>query len=235
MLEGATPHAPFVAFQEVFYLRGKRRQPSEGGPRTEKDASAPGTVALLLALALKQWKHRLALVAAIVGYWTLYAFSAGMFFYYSFDLTPLLKSAQVPNPYFILESASLTGLYNSGMIWYPTNHLQVNLLYGPTFFSIILSVLFGLNMILLVHGFSFREPRSSLGLNGAVSMIPALFSGGCCAIPFGTVLLSSLIPATALSSFVYDYVLPTNILSVILMLAALLYSSKKLVRCCHTG
>jgi len=156
-----------------------------------------------------------------------------MFFYYGFDLSPLLKMAGVPNPFFIYGSGSLTSLYNSGMIWYPTNHLQVNLLYGPIFFSIILSFLFGLNALLLVYGIRFRGPRSSVGLNGAFSMIPALFSGGCCAIPFGTVLLSSFIPTMVLSSFVYGYVIPTNTLSAILMLSALLYSVRKLGSCCY--
>jgi len=187
----------------------------------------------LFSLALEQWKNRLVLFAAGIGYWVLYAFSAGMFFYYSFDLAPLLKASPVPNPYFVLESRSLTDLYNSGMIWYPTNHLQVNLLLGPSFFSIILSILFGLNMLLLVFGFRFRGPRSSVGLNGAFSMIPALFSGGCCAVPLGTVLFSSFVPPAALSTFVYGYVIPTNTLFAILMLLALFYSARRLRSCCY--
>jgi hypothetical protein len=186
----------------------------------------------LLGLALKQWKYRLTLLVAGVAYWTVYAFSAGMLFYYSFDLVPLLKASQVSNPYFILESGSLTDLYNSGMVWYPTNHLQVNLLYGPTFFSIVLSSLFGLNVLLFVFGIHLRQSVSGLGLNGFAGMIPALFSGGCCAAPFGTVLFASFIPATALSSFVYGYVTLTNSVFSVLMLFALLYSARRLRSCC---
>jgi hypothetical protein len=186
----------------------------------------------LLGLVLKQWKYRLALLVAGVAYWVVYAFSAGMLFYYSFDLAPLLKASQVSNPYIILESRSLTDLYNSGMIWYPTNHLQVNLLYGPTFFSIVLSLLFGLNVLLSVYGVSLKQSVSGLGLNGVAGMVPALFSGGCCAVPFGTVLLASFIPTAALSSFVYGYVIVTNSLFSVLMLFALLNSARRLRRCC---
>jgi hypothetical protein len=186
----------------------------------------------LLRLALKQWKYRLTLLVAGVAYWVVYAFSAGMFFYYSFDLAPLLRASQVSNPYFILESGSLTDLYSSGMVWYPTNHLQVNLLYGPTFFSIVLSSLFGLNVLLFVYGVRSRGPVSGLGLNGFAGMVPALFSGGCCAVPFGAVLFASFIPAAALSSFVYGYVTLTNSLFSMLMLFALLYSARRLGSCC---
>jgi hypothetical protein len=223
MPEGATRLVPFVAFQRVFKLQGEKR------PRSE------GSVTPLLSpvlLAFRQWKYGLTLLIAGVAYWILYAFSAGIIFYYSFDLAPLLRESQVSNPYFITESGSLTGLYNSGMIWYPTNHLQVNLLYGPTFFSIVLSLLFGLNVLLFVYGIGSKQSVSGLGLNGVAGIVPALFSGGCCAVPFGTVLLASFIPSAALSSFVYGYVIVTNSLFSALMLFALLYGARRLQSCC---
>ncbi len=190
----------------------------------------PPLLLSLLGLALKQWKYRLTLSVAGVAYWIVYAFSDGMLSYYSFDLTPLLKASQVSNP-FILESRSLTDLYSSGMIWYPTNHLQVNLLYGPTFFSIALSSLFSLNVVLTVYRIRSRWPVAGLGLNGVAGIVPALFSGGCCTVPFGTVLFASFVPAAALSSFAYDYVILTNSLFGLLMLFTLLYGAKRLGRC----
>ncbi|MDE1852859.1 MAG: hypothetical protein KGI38_03820 [Thaumarchaeota archaeon] len=198
------------------------------------DVSAEKRVPLLslLRLIAGSWKYRLVLLASILGYWASYSLSVGMFFYYSFDLAPLLKSVQVPNPYFIMYTQSFMGFYDSGMIWYPTNHLQVNLLIGPAFFSAVLSVLFGLNMMLVGYSVSTRVSTRNLGLSSLAAVVPALFSGGCCAVPFGTILLASFIPTAALGTFVYSYVAVTNSLFAVLLFSSLVYNARKLGSCC---
>jgi hypothetical protein len=186
----------------------------------------------VLKLVAGSWKYRLVFIASMIGYWIVYSISAGMFFYYSFDLTPFLISSHVPNPYFIMYTQSFMGLYDSGMILYPTNHLQVNLLFGPTFFSIVLSVLFGLNMMVVGYSLSTKSTASRSGLSSFAAIVPAMFSGGCCAVPLGTVLLASFIPATALSTFVYSYVAVTNALFGVLLFVTLAYGARRLSVCC---
>lgn len=197
-------------------------------------SSRTGTLNLrsLIGLALHSWRHKLIFVASAIAYWVLYAFSAGMIFYYSFDVGPLLRSSGVPNPYFITYTRSFMGLYDSGMVWYPNGHIQLNLLYGSTLFSIVLSVLFGLNMLLLGYSLSVKAKTLTLGLNTLAGIVPALFSGGCCAVPFGTALLSSFVPLAALSTFEYSYVAVTNSLFAVLMLFSLIYNARKLGSCC---
>jgi len=198
------------------------------------NAQESATLLSIIRLAARQWKYKAVMVAAGAGYWVLYAISGGMFFYYSFDLGPILKADNIPNPYFLLYTRGIADFYDSGMIWYPTNHLQVNLLFGPVFFSIVLSVLFGLNMLLLAFGFRYRRSKSGRGLGGIMGVIPALFSQGCCSVPFATVLFSSFIPATLLYT-VYEFVIPMNIIFASLMLLALVYGARRLGSCCAPG
>lgn len=215
-----------------------------------------GTLAArsILERTLGSWKGKLILVASAVAYWVLYSFSAGVIFYYSFDLAPLLKSAGVPNHYYVIyTTGGLMGVYYSGMVWFPTNHLQLNLLFGPTFFSVLLSLLFGLNMVLLGYSLSVKA-KSARGINGLVGVapaglnglvgilnsfvgiIPALFSGGCCALPLGTIILSSLFPLSpgpsALSRLEFNYAPLIDSLLAGLMLFVLVHSAKKLEGCC---
>lgn len=212
---------------------GKQREEpmAEAGVETDESRKKGMPLVSLIRLMLHSWRYRLAFVASVTGYWVLYAFSVGMIFYYSFDLEPLLRSSGVPNPYFIFYPQSFYGLYDSGMIWYPTNHVQLNLLYGPTFFSIVLSSLFGLNMLLFAYSLR-KGAGSSRGLSGLAGIVPALFSGGCCAVPFGTFLLATFVPAASLGTFVYSYVAETNSLFAVLLFLSLVYNARKLGNCC---
>jgi hypothetical protein len=189
----------------------------------------------------QRW-YRAAFLASSFTYWLLYSFSSGLFTYYSFDLAPLLKSASVPNPNFFVYTQSLTDFYDSGMVWYPTNHFQVNLLFGPTAFSLILSGLFGLNIALFAFGLrrdAFRRRNGSIGPTGSFSsllgLLPALFSGGCCSVPFGVLLLGSFLPSAGLSVFVYSYPWLTNAVAATAMLVSVLYISKRNTNCCSCG
>ncbi len=184
----------------------------------------------LLKVMLGSRKFKAFAVAGWVGYWLLYAFSGGMFFYYSSDLTPLLKTSPVPNPYFLKSFSSFLGFYNSGMIWYPNGHLQVNLLYGPFIFSIILSTLFSLNIVLTVFSIRFTHISRGAGHVGVLALIPALFSGGCCSVPFGLALIGIFAPTVGLTTLVYDYPYLVNLAFVILMFLSLVYVGRRLVR-----
>ncbi len=188
--------------------------------------------ASLLKLVLRQSKFKGIILVSFVAYWILYALSSGMFFYYKVDITPLLKTSPVPNPYFIVSFRSFTGLYNSGMIWFPNGHLQINLLYGPTIFSVLLAGLFGLNMLLLSYSFHLGGLSKGQGTSGLLGMVPALFSGGCCSVPFGLVLIGTMVPTAALSTFAYTYPVLTNIFFAVLMLLSIVYTSRKISRLC---
>lgn len=197
------------------------------------------TTRFTLGRALGTWWGKLTFFASAVSYWFLYAFSAGVVFYYSYDLTPLLSqlsAAGVPNPHYIVYATrGFMGFYYSGVVWFPTNHLQLNLLFGPTLFSILLSVLFGLNMALLGYSFSSRSKTRTLGLNGLVGIIPTLFTGGCCTLPFGTILLSYFFPLAAgpsiLSGLEFNYAPLMDSFLAGLMLFVLVRSANKL-GCC---
>jgi len=170
-------------------------------------------------------------VAGWVGYWLLYAISGGTLFYYSTDLTPFLNTFQtLSNPYFLKDYSSFFGFYNSGMIWYPNGHLQVNLFYGPTFFSLILSTFFSLNITLTVFSIRFAHIRRGPGSVGVLALIPALFSGGCCSVPLGLALVGVFAPTVGLTTLVYDYPYLVNLAFVVVMLLSLIYVGRRLVR-----
>ncbi len=184
----------------------------------------------LLRAILGSGKFKVSAVAGGLGYWMLYAFSGGMLFYYSSDITSLLKASSVSNPYFLNYFSSFSGLYNSGMIWYPNGHLQVNLLYGPLIFSLILSTLFSLNVVVTVFSIRFMHIRRGAGPVGILALIPALFSGGCCSVPFGLALIGMFAPTAGLTTLVYNYPYLTNITFVILMFLSLVLVGRRLVR-----
>ncbi len=178
------------------------------------------------AIALGSW----------LGYWFLYAFSGGMIFYYSTDLASFLSTFRtLSNPYFLKDFSSFFGFYNSGVIWYPNGHLQVNLLYGPLLFSLVLSTLFSLTIVLTVFGIRFNQIRRGAGPLGAVSLVPALFSGGCCSVPLGLAFLGILIPGIftptlGITTLVYGHPYVINLAFGIVMLLSLIYTGRRLVR-----
>jgi hypothetical protein len=184
----------------------------------------------LLRMILRSRRFKVLAVGSWLGYWLLYAVSGGMLFYYSTDITPLLKTSPVPNPSFINDFSGLFGFYNSGMVWYPNGHLQVNLLYGPTVFSIILSSLFSLNIALSVFGVRFARIRRGPGSVGVLALIPALFSGGCCSVPLGLSFVGIFAPTVGLATLVYDYPIVTNLAFVTVMILSLGYVGRRLAK-----
>lgn len=125
-------------------------------------------------------KYKAVALLSPVGYWLLYGYSTGMNFYYSFGVTKYLQASGMTNPYFIPPGSfgDLVALYDSGVVWFPTPHLQFNFLFGQTFFSVLLSVLFSLSILLLVYSFRFKGlSKKEQGFAGVFGIIPALFSG----------------------------------------------------------
>lgn len=197
--------------------------------RNELQGGNQSLVSTLRSVLRQSWKFSAVALVSLVGYWLLYATSSGMVFYYEDDVTPLLEDSPVPNPYFYLNFHRFVDFYNSGMIWFPNGHLQLNLLFGPTVFSVALSTLFALNMVLLAYSLSVGRLGKRVGTGGFLGMLPALFSGGCCSIPFGVLFISTFItPSTALAGFAFTYAFLTNIVVATVMLAALLYISRKI-------
>jgi hypothetical protein len=197
------------------------------------DAPGPETteqVSSLLRTILHSRRFKVLAVGSWLGYWLLYAFSGGTFFYYSFDLTSLLRTSSVPNPYYINDFSSFFGFYNSGMVWYPNGHLQVNLLYGPFIFSLVLATLFSLNIVLTVFSIPFAHFTRGPGPMGLLALVPALFSGGCCSVPLGLSLIGIFAPTVGLTTLVYDYPYLINLAFVILMFLSLVYVGRRLAK-----
>jgi hypothetical protein len=184
----------------------------------------------LLGMILHSRKFKAVALVSGLGYWLLYAFSGGMIFYYQTDITPLLVASPAPNPYFLNDFSSFFGFYNSGMIWYPNGYLQVNLLYGPLIFSAILSTLFSLNTALTLFSLRFAHFQRRVGPAGFLALVPALFSGGCCSVPFGLALVGLFAPTVGLTTLVYDYPYLINLAFLILMVASLIFVGRRLAR-----
>jgi hypothetical protein len=198
-------------------------------PSRRKDST---TFSIVRHIIRQSVKYKVLALVTGLAYWLLYAYSSGIFQYYSVDITPYLNADGLPNPQF-LAPGSLAGLYNSGVIWYPTGHLELILFLGPTFFSFLLSILFSSSMILLIYSLRFRRfsKRTSQGsFFGLFGMLPAIFSGGCCAVPVATLLFGSIVPSSILFNFEFDDPLLLNLVIVILMLTSILYTAKKIGR-----
>lgn len=176
-------------------------------------------------------------LALLVGglYWLVYALSSGMVFYYRSDVTALLASSGVPNPYFVISLGSFENFYLSGVVWYPSGHFQLNLLIGPTFFSFLLSSLFALSVVLLAYGVRLRGVPRRPGIAGFAAVIPAIFSGGCCSAPLGLALLGTFLSSTALFSFVYEYAFAVNAAVAILLYASNIYAANGITLCALRG
>lgn len=172
---------------------------------------------------LRGRRFKAVFAGSAISYWLLYAFSSGIIFYYSFPVTNL---GHINNPYF----ASINP-YWSGLVWFPTSNVQLNLFYGPTAFSIVLSTLFGLNISLLVFNIISRKIGKVQAIN-LVGLIPALVSGGCCAFPLGAAFLVLFIPLSVLSIFIYDYVGVLNYIFALIMAGTIVYSARRLRSCC---
>ena len=188
------------------------------------------SVPLLLRTILRARGYKALMAGSWLGYWLLYVVSGGMFFYYSFDIFPLLQKYKVPNPSFFNYFSGPIGLYNSGIIWYPNGHLQINLVYGPFVFSLVLATLFSLNLVLTVFSLRFSHFTRRTGPVGLLALVPALFSGGCCSVPIGLALVGVFAPAAGLFTLVYDYSYLINLAFAILMVLVLLYVGRRVAR-----
>lgn len=185
---------------------------------------------LLRQILRQSIKYKMVALASALAYWLLYAYSSGMFFYYTFDVLPYVKEDGLSNPQFY-PPGNLAGLYYAGMIWYPTSHLQLNFFLGQTFFSILLAVLFSLSILLLSYSFRFKGMnKKQQGFAGFFGVIPALFSGGCCAVPVATLLLGSIVPVTVLANIEFEDPLLLNLFIVILMLSSIYYTGRKIIK-----
>jgi hypothetical protein len=199
--------------------------------RISEEKPSPEPIATLFVInkILRQsLKFKILVVAFAMAYWLLYAYSDGILFYYQFDITSYLRQVGISNPSFNLDLSSFNGVYNSGIIWYPTPHIGLVLFMGPTFFSIALAVFFALNMFLLVYGLESKYRLEKRNLVGIAGIIPALFSGGCCVAPLATLLLGSLIPTTILIGIEFGNTLLLNSIVLASMIFFTVYNTRKL-------
>jgi hypothetical protein len=222
---------PIRSLTEEHFRKGESKESSK--QEETKDSFSPRSqslISLFREIFRQSLKYRLAATISALAYWLLYGYSSGMFFYYSFDVTASLKESGMTNPYFI-STTNLAGVYYDGVVWFPTSHLQFDFLLGPTFFSVLLSSLFSLSILLLVYSFRFKGlSKKRQGFMGLFGMMPAIFSGGCCAVPIGTVLLGPIVPLTALADFEFGNPFLMNLLIALLMLSSIIYVARKIIK-----
>lgn len=181
-------------------------------------------------------KNKFILLISLVSYWLLYAFSSGMIFYYPEDVSELLVRSGASSFYSYISLRSILDIYFSGVVWFPNGHIQLNILLGPLIFSIILSLLFSLQIVVSIFLFRNSPHRLRLGSGstGLLGLVPALFSGGCCSVPIGVILLGGLSSSMGLLTLIYDYPYVTNSLFSILTFVALAYMLRSARRFCNT-
>ncbi len=202
--------------------------------RTEKELSPKqdSILSLFEEIFRDSVKYRMFGVACASAYWLLYAYSGGILFYYPFDVIAYLRHIGVANPSFSFDFSSFNAFYNSGVVWYPTQHIGLVLFIGPTAFSIALSVLFGLNMVLFAYSLRSKFRIEKRGLLGMAGIIPALFTGGCCVAPIATLLLGSVIPTTVLVEIEFgNSSLLLNLLGLSLMIFFIIYNARRIGSC----
>jgi hypothetical protein len=166
-----------------------------------------------------------------VSYWIIYAFSSGIVRYYQFNVIPYIKSSGFPNPFIFSNWVGIEGLYNSeGIIWFPNGHLELVLAIVPLFFSFLLSILFAFNAVTTAYSLKLRIRFRGLRATGFVGILPAIFSGGCCASTMGSLLLGSLSSFTPLFTLEYTYPFFLNMVVAIAMTTLYFYSARKLTQ-----
>jgi len=185
----------------------------------------------IFKLIFPTWKMRFLAAFAGIGYWLVYFLSGGWLFYSQIDFSKIMAEYHIPSVRFIPPSGGLFGLYNAGFAWNITGHLELNLIYGPLLFSVLLAVMFSISVNLMVVGLRASRFKKA-GSMGILAIIPAIFSGGCCSIPIGAVLFGALIPSGVLYNLVWGYPFITNLIVALLMVVSIVYTKRKLLRIC---
>jgi hypothetical protein len=160
---------------------------------------------VLIKDIVSEKKYKILCLLSGLAYWIVFAFSSGIFFYYPFDVFSIVGSSLIPNPLFYFNFSDFKSFYYSGIIWYPNGHFEIVLAIGPFVFSLILSILFSLNIVTIVYGFKFFRMRRGSGLSGLLGLIPALFSSGCCSIPIGFSIMGSFISLAGIRPILYIF------------------------------
>lgn len=105
-----------------------------------------------------KWSH----FTGGLAFWLLYAASSGIIRYYSWNLAQYFQA----NPVFLTDFSSLKGAYGSKIIWFPGANFVVVLSLGVLFFSILLSSLFSISVLMVSHGLWTRGPGRKPGFVG---------------------------------------------------------------------
>jgi hypothetical protein len=186
--------------------------------------------------SLRTGGRRVIFIASAAGYWLLYALSTGIIAYFSYNALSQVLAAGGTNPVvvnFLAYWQYPANVYESGLLWFVTPHVMLSILIGPVFFSTVLSLLFGTNM--LIFGSIARRGAGSgrRGFIGLTGLIPAVFSGSCCYAPLGLIAIVSIFNLSlsqsgALYALSYTYQILDNVAITLLMLLSSLYSYGKL-------
>jgi len=177
------------------------------------------------------WKYKGVTFVGGLAFWLLYAISSGIIRYYSWNLAKYYNT----NPVYFTNFSSLKGVYDSMIIWFPGDHFVVVLSVGIVLFSILLSLLFSLSILMISHSLRTGLPGRKPGLIGFLGLVPAMLTGGCCALPLGIVLSLYVAPAAFLFNLAYDHSFFTNATITGLMLVSVFYTGRKTSReACET-
>lgn len=208
-------------------------------PGDVRRIKAVDTILMLRAFgrdSLRTAGGRVLFLASLAGYWLLYALSTGIITYFSYNALSQVISAGGTNPIvlnFLAYWQYPANIYESGLLWFVTPNLMLSLLIGPLFFSTVLSLLFGVNMLIFAGLIRRRGSAGRSGVASLASVIPAVFSGSCCYAPFGLIAAVSLFHLSlsqtgALYALSYTYQILDNTVFTLLMLFSAVYSYRKL-------
>ena len=164
--------------------------------------------------------RRCAILSMGILYWFVYAASNDMLFYYQTNVYPFLAATNTPNPYFFLRTVSPIDLYESGVIWFPTEHIGLVLLAGDTFFSVLLTSLAIANSAnvydAIRRGILNRNFRSGRFSSIAILTITVLM----CLAPLevlAVIALSGYFTVTSLEIWVTNYSYVDNTLDALIL------------------
>lgn len=180
----------------------------------------------LIASMFRSRRFTPILAVSAACFWFVYTFSESMISYYPKAFNLALVVGNLPNPQPVTDE----GWYYLGYLWFPNDHLQLTLLAGPVFFSLLLSVLFGISISLFSYSVSARYSLPGLGAAGALGVVPALFSSSapCCILPLGSLFVAAFVPSVALSTFTFTYGPITSLAIAAIMFVSVLYLSGKI-------
>ena len=133
-----------------------------------------------------------------ISYWVIFAFSSGLFEFYSVSLYAVLSEGVGRIPVFALHTGNIYSLMAySGLYWFPTYHFGISFPIFPFLISVLLTYSVYLLVIDLITIFKLRKKGKKSLLVFIPTVASSLFStGACCTLPIAYFVLALFLSAT---------------------------------------